>query len=424
MREESYSVSEAARALGVSIPTLKRMAHDGRIETFRTPGGHLRVTAESLVNTRAPRPALNFPPASSVLQNRRERVEELGLEAQELRAKREIAKLQADQEAEARRRQEEAQAQERAASREAEAQRLRLERVRLRSQQQEQERQQAERLAMWRAKWLENATARLPYWLSPGQRKEAVQALEVEVAKRGPESERFMDQLIEDTVGALMAPWKVEREGREARERATNSALFTLPLFCTELERSRAAAAIREALGALPLEAEEFEIRAAANEAIQPIKQAAEKRLLDERLIEWAIRELPWGRTEQDEARLRRQCVEILAGLPPDVSEVEAKEVLRPPVREVQAEIEQREARKERKQRKAALIQQGLVEVSSYLLHLRSEGEISSEAFWDSRFAADVTDAVRDALEEELTGDEDTQELKEFVHEIIEDELR
>ena len=45
---ESFSASEAASLLGVSIPTLKRMVVEGRLESFRTPGGHLRILAESV----------------------------------------------------------------------------------------------------------------------------------------------------------------------------------------------------------------------------------------------------------------------------------------------------------------------------------------------------------------------------------------
>ena len=94
-------------------------------------------------------------------------------------------------------------------------------------------------------------------------------------------------------------------------------------------------------------------MRVAAQEAIQPLCIAIEKRLLDERLIEWAIRELPyWGRTDRDEARLRRECAEILEELPIDVSEEEAKEALEPTISETCQEIEERQARKSNAKRK------------------------------------------------------------------------
>ena len=105
------------------------------------------------------------------------------------------------------------------------------------------------------------------------------------------------------------------------------------------------------------------EMRVAAQEAVQPVRRAIERRLLDARLLGWAIRELPWSRTDRDEARIRRECAEILAELPLDFTEPEGKEALEPTVREACAEIEQRQAEKERQARKAILILQGVAEV-------------------------------------------------------------
>src|SRR5437773_12244769 len=70
---DSYSVSEAASRLGVSIPTVKRMIAEDRIDSFRTPGGHLRILAESIEAVREHRQAQARPvrQPSPVLQNRR-----------------------------------------------------------------------------------------------------------------------------------------------------------------------------------------------------------------------------------------------------------------------------------------------------------------------------------------------------------------
>src|SRR5205809_55728 len=108
---ESCSVSEAARLLGVSIPTAKRMAADGQLEAFRTPGGHLRIVAESIeaLREQGQRPRL-VREASLVLHNRRERLEELTIEAQELRARRELEKLRREQAEDEEQRQAEAEA--------------------------------------------------------------------------------------------------------------------------------------------------------------------------------------------------------------------------------------------------------------------------------------------------------------------------
>ncbi len=64
-----------------------------------------------------------------------------------------------------------------------------------------------------------------------------------------------------------------------------------------------------------------------------------------------AIQQLPWAKTELDALRVRRECAEILADLPEDVTELEAKEALEPTVQEACWDIEQRKARKERQDR-------------------------------------------------------------------------
>ena len=40
---ETIPVAEAARLLGISVRTVKRMCDAGRLRSFRTTGGHLRV---------------------------------------------------------------------------------------------------------------------------------------------------------------------------------------------------------------------------------------------------------------------------------------------------------------------------------------------------------------------------------------------
>ncbi len=70
------------------------MVKDGVLDGFHTPGGHLRVSAESIeaAKSQEARPTRTRE-ASPVLRNRRERIEELTLEAQEMRAQRELGKL-------------------------------------------------------------------------------------------------------------------------------------------------------------------------------------------------------------------------------------------------------------------------------------------------------------------------------------------
>jgi hypothetical protein len=87
------------------------MVKEGALEGFRTPGGHVRVTAESIEAVKDQRHATSRPvrEASPVLQNRRDRLEELTLETQELRAKTELGKLRREEQEEAEQREAEAQ---------------------------------------------------------------------------------------------------------------------------------------------------------------------------------------------------------------------------------------------------------------------------------------------------------------------------
>ena len=430
MDKESYPAAEAARILGVSIPTLKSMVADGDLESFKTTGGHLRILAESLEafqhgNSNHPNRRTVQP--STVLTNRRERVEELGLEAQELRAKREIAKLRAEEEAEEQRRRDELEARQHEAELDAEAEARERDRWRREQDKERERREQQRQLAEFHSRWLKKTTEILSdpkfAWLGGPHRKELLKAVENEIRDRQPEEEPCMEEVIRQTITVTAAPWYAEWKWSETLQEAAGRALYSLPYGATDADKVRASAAIREALKGLPRNVGDFELRAAISEAIEPVRQAIGKRNLTQRLIIWAVLELPWSRTDSDERRIRRECAEILAELPDDVSEEDAREALEEGIQDSTEEIEERKARDERKRKKVSLIQQGLSEVSSYLLRLRHEDAIPSEEYWDSEFREDISEAVKHALEEELSGQESARDVKELVHEIIDTEL-
>jgi len=160
-------------------------------------------------------------------------------------------------------------------------------------------------------------------------------------------------------------------------------------------------------------------MRVAAQKAVEPLRKAVERRELDGKLLRWAMWELPLGKTDQDTARLRRECTEILAELPIDISEAEGKEALEASVREACREIEQRNAENDRQARKQSLIQQSVAEVVSYM----AEGELTHEEYWDSELTEYLRTAVRRGLDSELTGEESTKEARELAHEIIDGEI-
>ena len=355
---ESYSASEAAALLGVSIPTLKRMVAEGRLESFRTPGGHVRILGESVAAVRERRPERLNPvrDPSPVLQNRRERLEELTLEAQEMRARRELARLQREEREEV----EQQQAEEEARQQEVEERQaeLELEREQLEhaSEQERARKETAQAIAAFRCQWLEEVNQALADpqcgWLSAAQKKEIIDAVEAEIEKRKPRDSPRMATILARTIAALIERYQQERQAQKQRQRVIEDVLNRLSFFATEQEKSRATIVAREAIRRLGTDAEETELRMSAEEAVRPIQQAAEKRLLKERLLRWAIQQLPWAKTELDALRVRRECAEILAELPEDVSELEAKEAMGPTVEEACRDIEQATARKERHARK------------------------------------------------------------------------
>lgn len=405
------------------------MAAEGRVESFRTPGGHLRVLAESIEAVRErrqtqPRPVRD---ASPVLQNRRERLEELTLEAQEHRARRDLEKLRREEQEEAERQEAEAEALEQAAAQRETELEIGRERLR-RDRAKEIERRQAEReLADFRCRWLDEANTALSAlqysWLSPSQRKEILEALEAEIEKRHLADDPRMATILVRSLESLVEPFRRQQQAQEKRHRVMQYALMNLPYSATEAERVRVTAMIRDALRRLDDDADECEMRVAAQGAMQPLCQAIEKRLLQERLIEWAVRELPWSSNERDEARLRRECAEILEELPADASEVEAKEALEPTISEMSQEIEQRQARRQREAQKANLVREGIAEVPYYLWRLKQDGEISTEEYWDSDLRAELEETVKEELESELSGEETRRDAEAMARQIIDEEL-
>src|SRR5712692_7403494 len=99
MEGSSYSLSDAAAILGVSTPTVRALVARGQLVSFRTPGGHLRIPSESIGAYRDGRPNRTSPSstASTALQGRRENLEGLKLETEELRARRDLRKLKEEE---------------------------------------------------------------------------------------------------------------------------------------------------------------------------------------------------------------------------------------------------------------------------------------------------------------------------------------
>jgi excisionase family DNA binding protein len=437
---DSYSASEAAAILSVSIPTLKRMVAEARLQSFRTPGGHLRILADSLEAMRQPDKGRTGKARgnSPVLRDRQEEVEELTLEARRMRAKRMIARLHHEEEEEA----EEREAQERARKEEAaqcEAA-LAVQRQRL-AQEHAQRRQNKElerKRAACRYRLLEETSRNLATaqyeWLSAGQRKQIMDAVENEIEIRQPLNARQIRPIIAHTEAALVETYRARAWAAERRRQVNQAALswaeWRLPWGATEAEKSRLRRDCAAILAGLPNEATEADAKEELEPTVHAIRQEIESRKRGEerqqmhtRILNQAVWELPIGRSEGEAAKLRRACSEILARLPADISEAEAKEQFAPTVQQFCKEINQRKADQARRKRKQELTVGGVREVWNCLLALKNEGEIEDAEFYDTEFREHMETVVRRELEAELTGNESITELKDFVMDIIEDEI-
>jgi excisionase family DNA binding protein len=364
----SYSAAEAADVLGISVPTLKRMVRAGELDAFKTVGGHLRVRPDSLEAVHQNKSISGGRQVSPVLQNRQDHVQELVLEGQELRATRQLRKEREEEAAEAEQKREERQEHARQAQHQAE--RLQLERQQLEMQECENaQRAQAQAaLRHFRQRWLAHADKLLngflgafwKYdWLTPQQRKEVAEALEAEIAKRTPDHEGRMEQILNQALASFVAPLEAFREIARRREQAIDRTCWKLGRSATDSERVRAQALAREALKQMPLDARHDELLIKAEEVIAPIARA----------------------------------------------------------------IEEREAREEREKSKHDVIRLASFDVENYKAELRNQGAISSEECFDTKLWDQIKETVRHELSHELTGEESSEEVKGLIRGIVDDEL-
>ena len=376
--------------------------------------------------------ASNAPaPASSVLQNRRERVEELGLEAQELRAKREIEKLPEEQSEAKRARRMENRTQvlaERRGIEETQLQRERdTERRHRERRQAEAERQRTEFSRRW-LRWASNA---LPDWVTTEQEQSVTAAVEKVLAQcDSTEPDEQVQPALERAIERAAAPWRSEREERDRRERLIETAVsWHLPWGATDADKARVTASLRTALLAVPIQSSDAEVRIALDEALAPVKQSiAEREILArrERLIQSAATWLPGNAAETAKAQGARAVRSALSDLPIRASETEERNAATAAIAPIKQSIEVRTAAQqqqvERDRKKANLITFACWHISNYLDQIEEEIEAAPcKDFTDVKH--DLETAVRHSLEQELTGEESQDQANEIAREIVEEEF-
>jgi excisionase family DNA binding protein len=368
---ESVPISEAERRTGLSVRTLKRMIAAGQLEAFRSPGGHVRVSNAGLEKLLRGSASPTPVPRSSVLQNKQERVEELSLDLQEKRARRELRRFD-EEDADVERRRTDAQRNQELADRRAATQRqldrARAEEIRRRE---EREADASRESAEFRGRWILWTTQTIPRWFSPDQAQNVTSAVESALSTFQPSaSDADVRRLLENTIDRISEPWEAERAERTRRDKLVEDAVRGLPWGATDVEKARTAADTRAALSRVPLKAPHWETAAAIGAALAPINAAIEER--------------------------------------------ERAEKVR-----VQADRE----RKSREIQKSVLIGWALAEISSYLLELYSHNDISREAYYDGEWKRELEGAARKRADTEMTGTESYEDAKRIAREVVDEEL-
>jgi excisionase family DNA binding protein len=278
MSIESLSVAEASHRLGVSIPTVKAMYRRGELEGFLTPGRHLRISADSLeslrANGRSRTPAVSAP--STTLQARRERIEFLNLEGQEIRAKRELDRLRAESEAEEQDRvsQEHAEGLDREQRLEnARAERLRQERF-------QHDAAAERRRASLRQQVQLALSVTVPVNLPLEKQREIADLLEGELRRANVEDMESAVPIIKAVCERFRVSLVKEKRELDRREKIVESARFEIATTCgsTESDKAEAVVAARAALSSLSPDIPETEMRCVVKAAIAPIRSKVEQR--------------------------------------------------------------------------------------------------------------------------------------------------
>ena len=363
--KESLWGGDAARELGISPRTLRRLCSLGQLPSFRTPGGQVRVWRNHLDAYLQGSPSKSAGLPSPALETKREALQNLGLELQERRLKRDLRRLD-DEDAEAER--------ERASLIETEGlhAKVALEQSRLQRESKEEQRERdreqreaAQNRQSWVDSWLECALKSLPQGVPSEVAFEVRQAVEEALATVTPMRPRsIVEHLVAAAIEQGLAPWRRQQEIetviQQARKELPAMAQTLGDWFPPNEWELRAISEARDAIASLALGASFAEIRVAARQAGRRI--AAEY--------------------EAEQNRIR-------------------------------GELE----RQRLASNKSFLISIGVVEVDSYLKRLHLHDEIFDED------KDELERTVRNVLEERLTGGELFLDAVRIAREVVDAEL-
>ncbi len=277
MSLESLSVAEASHKLGVSIPTVKAMFRRGELDGFLTPGRHLRISSESLESFRASgRSRTPAPAPSTTLQTRRERIEFLNLEGEELRARRELDRLRADGDAEEQERASKDHA--KGLEREERVERARAERLHQERLQQDADTER--RRALLRQQVQLALCVTVPVELGLDKKRELSDLLETELSRANVEDSESAIPIIKAACERFRVSLVKEKRDQYRRARIVDSARREIWIMhgSTESDEADAVTVARTVLSSLSADISETEMRCAVKAAIAPIRRKVEQR--------------------------------------------------------------------------------------------------------------------------------------------------
>lgn len=394
---DAVPIAEAARRLGVSVRSAKRMCEAGQLPHFKTMGGQYRIfkaDMETLLQNRrnvgqvsrhgnggvqnAPvGPGAQVPTGTADVA--RDTAAALRANLEERKLKRELKKLDDEDAKDERQRSEVLRTQRRLArAREAEAE--------LKQRQMDEE----ESCRKWESAWLSGASAKFPEWLSFEQEQALTAALRSTLAQFDRSSQdESISRALGRTLDRVMAPWHAEREFSRLVEKILEWWVWGFPQGTSDAEKVFVRLVARKAAEAMPNSASEWEIRAAITRAVAQPMQQIQERLQKEA----ALTEAAWA---ERSAKIRAL---VQKGLD-DAS------------------------RQNRDSKIEKLARHGEGFVTSYVRALFDDGEIDRDALEDSEWQDGLGAQIRKEIKARFTGTESESDAERVACEIVDAALQ
>jgi len=318
----AVSMGEASLVLGMDPRAIRRLCATGRLESFSTPGGHVRVlraSIESFLNGDSRRgnaePKAAQSTSSPLTQNRKQATEELKSLIEQKKAALALQEIEdaerqrAEQREAARRAEEDAT---RRAERDRHADQVRRDRER---EEREEQREEQARRQIWQEEMLEHALGWAPPELAARFADEIQEAVEQELEALDPASpQSLVDRRLSGAVNRALEPHMRAQQRRQNIERAAVEASrpFSLPELTGETQVYAQEQALR-ALLELPEDVTSYDqLFAVARAAVQRVCREEREREQERREQEQVWQEQArLARAQQDQERAQRLIEQV-----------------------------------------------------------------------------------------------------------------